>query len=201
MVDVPDLVGAVVPAGRLRGRPQPELFVDELTLRPWQLANAPSVVRAYQDAAIQQWHARSMTAQEAEEWVASWATRWQAETGAGWAVWDDQGVLARMSLRGLDLAEGVGEAAYWVLPEARGRSVAPRALRAMSAWLFIEVGLHRIELAHSVRNTGSCQVAIKAGFPLEGTKRAGAIHLDGWHDMHLHARLQTDEDPASNRLI
>jgi hypothetical protein len=62
MVAVPDIVAAVVPAGRLRGRPQPELFVDELTLRPWQPADAPSVVRAYQDAAIQQWHARSMTA-------------------------------------------------------------------------------------------------------------------------------------------
>jgi len=71
----------------------------------------------------------------------------------------------------LNLAEGLGEVAYWVLPEARGRGVAPRALRAMSTWLFVHVGLHRIELAHSTRNTGSCRVAIKAGYVLEGTKR------------------------------
>lgn len=173
-------------------------FIDELTLRPWRSADAPAVVRAYQDLAIQQWHVRTMSSLEAEAWVASWPERWAAETGAGWAVCDDQGLLARMSLRTLELAEGVGEVAYWVLPEARGRGVAPRALRAMSTWLFADVGLHRIELAHSTQNIGSCRVASKAGFVLEGTKRQQGLHLDGWHDMHLHARVQGDTDDAAS---
>ena len=192
MVGVPNLVAPVVPVGRLRGQVQPELFVDDLILRPWRSADVPAVVRAYLDPAIQQWHVRTMSDREAEEWVATWPERWTAETGAGWAVWDDKGLLARMSLRALDLAEGVGEAAYWVLPEARGRGVAPRALRAMSTWLFVHVGVHRIELAHSTLNTGSCRVAIKAGYALEGTKRQDVLHQDGWHDMHLHAQLQGD---------
>ncbi len=148
MVVVPDLVAPVVPAGRLRDQRQPELFVDELTLRPWQLADAPAVVRAYQDPAVQRWHLRTMSDREAEEWIATWSARWAAETGAGWAVCDDQGLLARMTLRAVDLAEGTGEVAYWVLPEARGRGVTPRALRAMSTWSFVHVGLHRLELAH-----------------------------------------------------
>ena len=108
-------------ANRLRDQSQPELFVDELTLRPWQPSDAPAVVRAYQDAAIQRWHVRTMTDDEAAEWVASWSRQWTAETGAGWAVCDDDGLLARMSLRALDLAEGLGKVGYWVLPEARGR--------------------------------------------------------------------------------
>ena len=132
----------VVPAGRLREQRQPELHVDELVLRPWRPADAPAVVRAYQDAGIRQWHVRTMSDHEAEEWVATWPERWAAETGAGWAVCDDYGLLARMSLRPLSLAEGLGEVAYWVLPEARGRGVAPRALRAMSTRLFVHVGLH-----------------------------------------------------------
>ncbi len=195
MVVVPDLVAPVVPGGRWRDQCQPELFIDELTLRPWRSADVPDVVRAYQDPAIQRWHVRAMSDHEAEEWVATWPERWAAETGAGWAVCDDEGPLARMSLRALDLAEGTGEVAYWVLPEARGRGVAPRALRAMSTWLFVHVGLHRIELAHSTLNTGSCRVATKAGYLLEGTKRQQALHQDGWHDMHLHARVQGDADP------
>ena len=35
-----------------------------------------------------------------------------------------------------------------------------------------------------------------AGFPLEGTKRGESRHRDGWHDMHLHARLAGDPRPA-----
>jgi len=190
MADVPDLAGPAVPAGRLRDQTQPTLFVDELTLRPWQAADASAVVRAYQDPDIQRWHVRTMSEREAAEWVASWPRKWAEETGAGWAVCDDEGLLARMGLRALSLAEGVGEVAYWVLPEARGRSVAPRALRVVSAWLFVHAGLHRIELAHSTLNIGSCRVAIKAGYALEGTKRQQALHQDGWHDMHLHARVQ-----------
>ena len=79
-------------------------------------------------------------------------------------------------------------------PEARGRDVAARALRLVSDWLFTEIGLHRIELAHAVANAASCRVAAKAGYVLEGTKRRQTLHPDGWHDMHLHARL--DSDPA-----
>ena len=99
MVVVPELVTSVVAAGWLRDQVQPELFIDELTLRPWRAADAPAVVRAYQDADVQQWHVRTMTDQEAEEWVAAWSERWAAETGAGWAVCDERGLLARMSMR------------------------------------------------------------------------------------------------------
>lgn len=189
---MPDLVAPVVPAGRLRDQSQPDLLVDELILRPWQPLDAPHVVRAYQDPSIQQWHVRTMSEHEAQLWVASWAERWATDTGAGWAVCDDDGLVARMSLRSLDLIEGLGTVAYWVLPEARGRSVAPRALRAMTDWFFVHVGLNRLELDHSTRNAGSCRVATKAGYALEGTKRQRALHRDGWHDMHLHARVKGD---------
>jgi RimJ/RimL family protein N-acetyltransferase len=47
-------------------------------------------------------------------------------------------------------------------------------------------------LDHSTRNHASCRVAVKAGFRLEGTKRSDAIHSDGRHDMHLHARIRGD---------
>jgi hypothetical protein len=29
----------------------------------------------------------------------------------------------------------------------------------------------------------------KAGFRLEGTLRKALLHTDGWHDMHLDARI------------
>jgi len=32
-------------------------------------------------------------------------------------------------------------------------------------------------------------VAVKSGFEAEGTERGAELHTDGWHDMHLHARI------------
>jgi len=117
------------------------------------------------------------------------AAEWTAETRACWAVTDHAGTrLGRMSLRTV-LGLGTGEVGYWVLPAARGAEVAPRAVRAASAWALGDLGLHRIELVHSVANQASCRVAAKAGYELEGTMRSALLHADGWHDMHLHAKI------------
>jgi RimJ/RimL family protein N-acetyltransferase len=195
-VNVATLVDPVVPPGSLRRMTQPVLVVDELVLRPWHLDDVLAIVAAYRDPEIQRWHVRSMTEPEAAKWALSWPEKWRAETGAGWAVVDQDTVVGRTGLRALDLAEGHGEAAYWVIPSARGRNIAARALNAVSAWMFGTVGLHRIELEHSSANLGSCRVARAAGFSDEGTRRQSVRHLDGWHDMHLHARLNDDAPRA-----
>jgi RimJ/RimL family protein N-acetyltransferase len=186
---MPDLIPAALPAGRMRDRPQPTLQVGELVLRPWQAGDVAAVVEAYRDPEIQRWHVRSMTEDEALAWVTSWPDRWQAETGAGWAVTRPDGLVGRVGFRTVNLAEAQAEVAYWTMPEVRGQHIATRAVRAVSDWMFEAVGLHRIELSHSTRNAASCRVAERAGFGYEGTRRQQGWHADGWHDMHLHARL------------
>jgi RimJ/RimL family protein N-acetyltransferase len=181
----------VVAPGDLRQHPQPTLTVDELVVRPWRPDDAPAVEAAYRDPGIQQWHVRSMTAEESVAWVHEQPRRWHAETGAGWAVTEDELVVGRVGFRNLDLTEGCAEAAYWVLPQSRGRAIAPRVLSTVTRWMFTEVGLHRVSLNHAVENTASCRVAHKAGFAPEGTARQQQLHADGWHDMHLHARVRS----------
>ncbi len=120
--------------------------------------------------------------------------QWREERGAQWAVTSAVGgeVLGRVALRRMDLFQGLAECAYWVLPHARGQGVAPRSLTVLSIWSMKEAGFHRLELAHSDRNEASCKVATKAGFAFEGIRRSALLHEDGWHDMHLHARIQGD---------
>jgi RimJ/RimL family protein N-acetyltransferase len=189
---VPSLVTPAVPPGTMTALTQPEITANEITLRPWQSSDRGTVVAAYADPAIQLWHFRSMTDEEAGDWISSWPGRWRHETGAGWAVLDAGDVAGQISLRRVVLTEGVAEVSYWVLPSARGRRVAPRALNALTAWCFGTLGLHRIELNHSTVNAASCRVAQQSGFAIEGTKRSQCRHADGWHDMHLHARISSD---------
>jgi [ribosomal protein S5]-alanine N-acetyltransferase len=191
---VAELVPPAVPAGRLSGRDQPRLTAGELVLRPWEPRDADQLVEAYGDPAIQRWHVRSMDEAEARAWVGAKTAQWAAETAVDWAVVERDRVVGRVGFRDLDLAQGRGEAAFWVLPSARGRGVAVRALRAATAWMFGDAGFHRLELKHSTLNDASCRVAQRAGYGLEGTQRGQGLHADGWHDMHLHARLRTDPE-------
>ncbi len=189
---VPSLATPAVPPGSMAALTQPEIRAGGLLLRPWRPSDRAAVVAAYADPAIQRWHCRSMTDDEAADWIAAWPDRWRRETGAGWAVLDTGDVVGQISLRRVVLVEGRAEVSYWVLPGARGRRIAARALSAVTAWSFGTLRLHRVELCHSTANAASCRVAHDAGFAVEGTKRGEGRHGDGWHDMHLHARLDTD---------
>ena len=191
---MPSLVPPVLPAGSLGGSPQPELAAGGLLLRPWRVDDAPALVAAYADPTIQHWNGDSMDEAEALAYAAVWADHWLAERRAGWAVVRDSAVVGRTTLRDLDLEQGQAEVTYWVAPAARGTGVAPTAVEAVAAWAFGSAGLHRLELQHSTQNAASCRVAEKTGFRLEGTMRRSLLHADGWHDMHLHARLS--DDPA-----
>lgn len=186
---MPEMVDPVIPTGTLRAHRQPRLRVGALLLRPWQEADVPSLVDAYLDPEIRRWHVRSLADAEALAWIRERWARWEAETGADWAVECREGLVGRVALRSIDLTEGRGEVAYWVVPAARGHGVAARALAAMTEWAFDVMRFHRLELVHSVHNVASCRVASAAGYAVEGTKRQDLLHTDGWHDAHLHARI------------
>ncbi|QMU73958.1 GNAT family N-acetyltransferase [Streptacidiphilus sp. P02-A3a] len=193
---MPVLVVPTVPVGSLAARPQPVLAAEGgMLLRPWELDDAPAVMAAYQDAEIQRWHVRRADRPaEAREWIEGWQGAWAAETDAHWAVVDaDSGVLlGRAALRVLAFADGNAEVAYWTVPAARGRGVAPRAVEAMASWAFETAGFQRLGLQHALANAASCRVAEKTGFQAEGVRRSVWLHQDGRHDVHAHARLRSD---------
>ena len=167
---------------------QPTLSAGDLTLRPWRDEDAPALMAVYADPAIQRWHCESLDGHEAARYAGHWTHLWRTGSRAGWAVVRDDTLAGRVTVSRLVLEGGQGEVTYWTAPAARGSGVAPAAVEAVAAWAF-DLGLHRLELQHSTLNRASCRVAQKTGFELEGTKRRAGLHQDGWHDMHLHARL------------
>ncbi|MFB8089441.1 GNAT family N-acetyltransferase [Streptomyces sp. NPDC055992] len=179
--------------GSLGGSRQPVIrAAGGLVLRPWERADAPVFLAAYEDPEIWHWHTRRpSTEEQVLEWFDAYARDWQRESGGHWAVTGDDGeVRGRIALRDMEFGDGIAEAAYWVLPAARGAGVASGALAALSAWALEEAGFWRIELDHSTRNHASCAVATKCGFAPEGVKRGAGLHDDGRHDMHLHALVR-----------
>lgn len=196
---MPSLIEPVVAAGALAARTQPVIDGYGLRLRPWRDADVPALVAAYSDWAISHWHVRALANErDARAWLAERERNRERETAIDWAIVDPAGddvALGRGGLNQINLAEGIGEVAYWVAPEHRGRGIAVRATCVLADWAFDELGLHRLGLVHSTRNEGSCRVAERALFRHEGTLREYMLHDDGWHDVHLHGRLATDPRP------
>ncbi|MEU2038879.1 GNAT family N-acetyltransferase [Nocardia niwae] len=182
---LPDVVAAEVFAAGA----QPVLSGDSVLLRPWTNADAAVVQAVYQDPDIQRWHVREVVSEaEALELIGRWRAGWRGGDGPQWAVVVGGVVAARVGLRGMSPPDGSAGIAYWAAPGWRGRGVTPAAVGVVTRWAF-EVGFHRLEVSHSVRNLPSCRAAVKAGFAPEGVRRSAGLHADGWHDMHLHARI------------
>jgi RimJ/RimL family protein N-acetyltransferase len=186
-----ELAPYTIAPGTLAGTPQPTLSLGhDAMLRPWADGDAPALRAAYADPGIQRWHVRELDSlDEAREMIAVWRAAWAQERRLEWAVADADGtLLGRLGFKSLALFDGIATIAYWTVPAARGRGLAPRAVDAATRWAF-DVGFRRLELEHSTQNPASCRVAEKAGFVAEGTRFGAARHADGHHDMHTHARL------------
>jgi RimJ/RimL family protein N-acetyltransferase len=183
----------VILPGSFADSPQPVLSAAQgMVLRPWEPGDARAFLSAYQDEEIRRWHTRRPSSESrVREWFDAYRQGWEQEKSGHWAVARHSGeVLGRIALGSVSFDEGIAGVGYWVLPAARGAGVATRALSALSFWALDEIGFHRLHLEHSTRNHASCRVATKSGYPAEGTKRSAGLHDDGWHDMHLHARVR-----------
>ena len=83
---------------------------------------------------------------------------------------------------------------YGLLPAARGRGIATRALRVLVAWAFeAHPELVRVELWIVPGNDASARVAERAGFQYEGTFRSRYdIGAGEQRDVRVYSRLRTD---------
>ncbi len=191
---MPRTVPPMIAAGTMATTPQPTLKIDgALTLRPWVPGDAAVAKQAFETPDIQHFHTRHLVDDaEALAWIEYCANSWLEEKSATWAIVDDTNgeIVGRVTIN-TNLEFGIGEVAYWMLPAGRGRGIARRACVAATKWAH-ELGIHRVELEHSVSNEGSRRVAVGAGYIQEGIKRASGRHADGWHDMVLYSKLASD---------
>ena len=137
---------------------------------------------------------------DAARWLASQDRGWRDGDRLSFAVLeaDDAGGCVLVGNVGLKNREETGrigeretaEIGYWTAVAARGRGVAPAAVRAVTGWVFeafAGTSLRQIMLVHAVDNPASCRVAEKAGYPFREFSPANPPH---WlTDGHIHMRL------------
>ncbi|RKT08885.1 RimJ/RimL family protein N-acetyltransferase [Streptomyces sp. 1114.5] len=199
---------AATPADRRVFRPT-VLDLGDVRLSPWGRAldlaggTVPALVAAAADPEIAHWNPlHTADPAAAEAYLDRCDARWADGSSAAFAITDaaDATLLGNAYLEWTDPGNGVVMVGYWLLAAARGRGLATRATTAVTRWAVEAAGARRIELYHFVDNGASCRVAVRAGFPYEGTLRASYRRAGGeYADEHLHARLATDPFTDTHR--
>lgn len=169
-----------------------------IVLREWHRSDIPELVAAIDGLEGRHWLQSipdPYTPADAEQYISFTRTQLTAGAAAELIIVVDGALAGAAGLRlaGPDAGAATGEIGYWVAATMRGRGVASTAARLLSDFGFETLGLRRIELNAAVANIASRRVAEKAGFELEGVRRAwrtvGGVPTD-------HAVYSRIADPA-----
>ena len=113
----------------------------------------------------------------------------EMDAGNAWPFFifadSDQALVGAITLS--NVRRGVAETGtlgYWIGQKFAGQGLGTAAVRAMVAWAFEDLNLHRVEAACVPTNHASRRVLEKAGFTLEGRARAYLKINGAWAD-HL----------------
>ena len=153
--------------------PDPPLSDEAIRLRPWTDDDAPEIVRCCSDPLVPRYIfviPKPYNLSDALQFIERSRT---PDDELNLAIAGHSGELfgaIGVSISASD--PGIAETGYWLAPEARGRGMATRALRLLSAWALREAGIARLQLQTDVENLASQAVATRAGFTREAVLRA-----------------------------
>lgn len=138
--------------------------LDALALAVRNFAAAPSTLPLW-------WATLDYSGSDARRFLQSVDVARSRQTGDTFVIQDEQGALVGLAnAKNVDWVHGCFQAGYWLVPAARGKGLATRALRELSSWGRLR-GLHRMELVIGKHNRASRAVAERAGAQLEGILR------------------------------
>ena len=152
-----------------------------------------------QDPAIPRWTRvpSPYTREDALAWIAICELELQTGRAIDWLAVDATGeVVASVAIQGI-ADDARGEIGYWVAAPARGRGLATRAVRLVSAWALGELGLRQLEIIAHEDNAASLAVARAAGYAETGeTRRAAAGGAARRALRRVHAALEALVEPV-----
>ncbi len=179
------------------GLPPPDdiaITTSRLVLRPLTFADVPGLFAAID--ASRQYLARRMPWADAvrgESDLRIFVDRCQRRNGEGEAhrgIFEPDGRIAgHMSVEELAPERRAAELGYWIRQDRAGRGFATEAARALLAWSFRNLDLHRVTAFTDTDNIGSARVLEKCGFAREGVVRHRVAVADSWRDQAMYGLL------------
>jgi len=141
-----------------------------IVLRRWSLDDVPAVVAASADPYIPQVTTVPEDATElaARAYVERQWDRASSGLGYSFVICAPSAAIGQIGLWPRDGAASIG---YWLIPAARGRGLAARALRVLVDWAS-SAGYPELELFAEPWNEASLATARRCGFAERGTVRA-----------------------------
>jgi RimJ/RimL family protein N-acetyltransferase len=172
----------------------PELVTERLRLRPFNASDGFAVerlagAREVADTTLSVPH--PYPAGGGSAWIAMHASAWERREQLPLAICAraaPEEILGAIGLQ-LSMAHSHGEIGYWIGVDAWGHGYATEAARAVVAFAFMRLGLHRVQGRHFTRNAASGRIMQKIGMQFEGVHRDAFMRWGHFEDVAVYAIL------------
>ena len=175
---------------------QPTLVTERLTLRPFIPDDAFDIerlagMREIADTTLTIPHPYPHGA--AAEWILTHAPAWENGTAATFAVVENEtGRLIGVASLMVNREHRRAELGYWTALDRWNRGYATESNQRLIDFGFQELGLHRIEARHFLRNPASGKVMLKLGMQPEGVERDWAMKGDRFESLAVYSILEPE---------
>ena len=175
---------------------RPTLTTPRLLLRPFDLADAPDVHRLAGERAIASTTQNIPHPYEegmAEQWIGTHQEHYEHGRQVILAIVlrADNALMGGIGLR-LNPPHSNAELGYWLGVPYWNQGYGTEAARAMVAYGFEILGLHRIHASHMTRNPASGRIMQKIGMTHEGHLRQHVNKWGGFEDIEIYGILRSD---------
>ena len=171
----------------------PELKTERLRLRQFHIDDA---VRVHELASARELAASTFLPYPykegmAEQWILSLIEDYKKERLVNFAIdVKDEDILIGSIGLDLDLPNERGQLGYWIGLPYWNKGYCTEAARAVVAYGFNVIRLHRIFAPHFKSNPASGRVLQKIGMQYEGCQRAHYKRFGQWEDVEMYGMLR-----------
>jgi ribosomal-protein-serine acetyltransferase len=143
------------------------------------------------------WVDRTRSAAEIRQFTIVSTAQWEAGQGPNCSIWAGGAFVGCIGCHPIGWADRQCSLGYWLDAARQGEGIMTRACAAMLDYLFLELGLHRVEIRCGEQNAPSCAIPKRLGFRREGLLRDGQWVNDRWVSLVVWGILQCDWPGAS----
>lgn len=175
----------------------PQLYTRRLQLRPFRIADGPTVERLAGDRAVADTTLNiphPYPEGGGAQWIATHADGWNRGERLTLAICsrdDTEPLLGAVSLH-ISPQHSHGEIGYWVSANDWGKGYATEATEALVEYALTTLRLHRVYGRHFTRNVASGRVMQKVGMQLEGINRDAFEKWSKFEDVAMYSILDSE---------
>ncbi|HEY9880868.1 MAG TPA: GNAT family N-acetyltransferase [Leptolyngbyaceae cyanobacterium] len=184
---------------------QPTLYTERLILRPFTLADAPTVQHLAGEREIA---ARTLAIPHpypdglAAAWIRTHPKEFAAGAAVNFAITLIDNTLCGAIGLGLFPENRLAELGYWIGKPYWGNGYCTEAAKAILEFGFKDLNLNRVQSTHYTDNPASGRVMQKIGMSYEGCRRQHTFKWGEFKDIKLYGILKSDwleshEKPSS----